>query len=60
MPENSQLPMAASSVFVMADGKAHKHEVEVGVADDTYVAITKGVDVGVQVITGPARVLPDR
>lgn len=48
---------AKSSIFVMADGKASKREVESGVADDTYVAITKGVDAGAQIVIGPSRVL---
>jgi HlyD family secretion protein len=48
---------AKSSVFVIADGKAHKREVEPGVADDTYVAVTKGLEPGVQIITGPSKVL---
>jgi HlyD family secretion protein len=48
---------AKSSIFVMVDGKASKKEVDVGVADDTYVAITRGVDVGAQIITGPSKVV---
>jgi HlyD family secretion protein len=49
--------VAKSSIFVIADGKAHKREVEPGVADDTYVAVTKGLEPGVQIITGPSKVL---
>jgi HlyD family secretion protein len=48
---------AKGSVFVVTDGKAQKLEVEEGVADDTYVAITKGVAVGATIITGPSKVL---
>lgn len=48
---------ATSSVFLMEDGKARKQDVEVGVADDTYVAITSGLKAGAQVIIGPSRVL---
>jgi HlyD family secretion protein len=48
---------AKSSIFVIADGKAHKVEVEPGVADDTYVAVTKGLEPGGQIITGPSKVL---
>jgi HlyD family secretion protein len=46
-----------SSIFVMVDGKAQKREVEPGVADDTYVAIAKGVEAGAQIIVGPSKVL---
>ncbi|MEO6079715.1 MAG: efflux RND transporter periplasmic adaptor subunit [Steroidobacteraceae bacterium] len=49
--------VAKSSIFVMVDGKARKHDVDAGVADDTYVAITKGVEAGAQIITGPSKVL---
>jgi HlyD family secretion protein len=48
---------AKASVFVVVDGKAQKREVEEGVADDTYVAITKGLEPGVQIVTGPSKVL---
>jgi HlyD family secretion protein len=48
---------AKSSVFVIVDGKAHKREVDPGVADDTYVAVTKGVEAGAQIVTGPSKVL---
>jgi HlyD family secretion protein len=48
---------AKSSIFVIVDGKAHKREVDPGVADDTYVAVTKGVEAGAQIVTGPSKVL---
>ena len=48
---------AEASVFAVVDGKARKRTVETGVADDTYVAIVKGVEVGARIVTGPARVL---
>jgi HlyD family secretion protein len=48
---------AKSSVFTVVDGKASKREVETGVADDTYVAVTKGLEKGASIITGPARTL---
>ncbi len=48
---------AKSGIFVMVNGKAVKHEVEAGIADDTYVAISKGVKTGEQIITGPSKVL---
>jgi HlyD family secretion protein len=48
---------AKSSIFVIVDGKAHKRDVEEGVADDTYVAIAKGVEAGARIITGPSKVL---
>ena len=46
-----------SSVFVVANGRATEHVVETDVADDAYITITRGVDAGATVVTGPARVL---
>ncbi len=48
---------AKSSIFVVVDGKAVKREVEEGVADDTYVAIEKGLEAGARIIIGPSKVL---
>ncbi len=48
---------AKASVFTVVNGKASKHAVETGVADDSYVAVTKGVELGATIVTGPARVL---
>jgi HlyD family secretion protein len=44
-------------VFVVRDGKAEIAEVETGIADDTYIEIRSGLQVGDQVITGPFRAL---
>ena len=41
----------------MNDGKVSKREVETGIADDTYIEITKGVEAGAQIVIGPAREL---
>jgi HlyD family secretion protein len=48
---------ATPSVFTVVDGKVLKKEVETGVADDTFIAVTKGLDKGTTIVTGPARVL---
>ena len=54
--EERDQPVKAS-VFVVEAGRAKAHDVETDVADDAYITITKGVDAGVTVVTGPARVL---
>ena len=46
-----------SIVFVMRDGQAVKREVELGISNDQLQEIISGVEVGDQVITGPARML---
>ena len=46
-----------SIVFVMRDGQALKREVELGISNDQLQEIISGVEVGDQVITGPARML---
>jgi HlyD family secretion protein len=46
-----------ATVYVARDGKAQKRDIETGAADDTYIAIVKGVGAGEQVVTGPAKVL---
>ena len=48
---------AKSSVFVVKDGKVAKRAVETDIADDSFIAITKGVAAGEQIVVGPARVL---
>ncbi|HEU4620160.1 MAG TPA: efflux RND transporter periplasmic adaptor subunit [Gammaproteobacteria bacterium] len=45
------------SVFVMRDGRAHKTDVEVGLSDDTYQEVTKGLEEGDVVVVGPDRIL---
>lgn len=46
-----------ASVFVVDNGRAVKRVIETGLADDTYIAVTKGVAEGADIVTGPARVL---
>lgn len=46
-----------ASVFVVEHGEALKRNVTVGVADDSYIAITKGLQAGDSVIVGPAKTL---
>jgi HlyD family secretion protein len=46
-----------ASVFVIDGDHARKHNVETGIADDNYIAITKGVDAGARIVVGPARTL---
>lgn len=41
-------------VFVLADGKAQKREVTLGISDDSWQQIESGIEEGAQVITGPA------
>jgi len=48
---------AKASVFVVKDGKVTKRAVETDIADDSFIAITKGVKDGEQIVVGPARVL---
>jgi HlyD family secretion protein len=48
---------AKASVFVVKDGKVAKRTVETDIADDSFIAITKGVKDGEQIVVGPARVL---
>src|SRR6478736_2646167 len=48
---------ARSSVFVVKDGKVARRTVETDIADDNFIAITKGVAAGEQIVVGPARVL---
>lgn len=48
---------AKASVFVVEDGTARKVEVEVDIADDTWIAVKKGVAPGVRIAAGPPRVL---
>lgn len=48
---------AKASVFIVRDGKTVQKSVETDIADDSYIAITKGVAVGDRIVTGPARTL---
>lgn len=44
-------------VWTVADGKAHKTPVEVGLSDDRWQEVRKGVVVDRQIVTGPAKTL---
>jgi HlyD family secretion protein len=46
-----------ASVFVVTDGRVAQRFVETGLADDAHIAVTKGLQEGVDIIVGPARVL---
>jgi HlyD family secretion protein len=48
---------ARASVFVAQSGKVQQRDVEMGVADDTYVEIVRGVKIGEEIVTGPAKTL---
>src|SRR5690606_8610913 len=48
---------AKASVFVIADGRASKRPIEVGIADDAWIAVDMGLAAGARIATGPARVL---
>ena len=48
---------ARASVFVVKDGRVTQRYVETGTADDTFIAVTKGLEEGSSIVTGPARVL---
>jgi len=55
---NNDLPKGNfDHVFVLADGKAVKRNVELGISNDRLQEITSGIKVGDKVITGPARAL---
>ena len=44
-------------VFVVQDGKSIMREVKTGIADNTYIVITEGVDVGESVVSGSYRAI---
>ncbi len=46
-------------VFLVVDGESERRAVETGVADETHVEITRGLDGGETVVTGPYRTLRD-
>ncbi len=46
-------------VYTFEDGKAKRHAVSTGLADETHVEVLSGLTVGQQVITGPYRALKD-
>jgi HlyD family secretion protein len=47
-------------VFLNKDGKAFMQEVKTGVQDNTYIEITKGLEEGQEVVTGPYRAISKR
>lgn len=47
------------AVYVVAGGAARRRTVETGIADETHVEVTSGLDGGETVVTGPYRVLRD-
>jgi HlyD family secretion protein len=46
-------------VYLVVDGRAERRRVETGIADETHVEITSGLDGGETVVTGPYRTLRD-
>ncbi|MCI0345489.1 MAG: hypothetical protein L0221_08600, partial [Chloroflexi bacterium] len=46
-------------VFLVIDGKAERRTVDTDIADETHVEITRGLDGGETVVTGPYRTLRD-
>jgi HlyD family secretion protein len=46
-------------VFLIVGGEAERRRVETGIADETHVEITRGLEGGETVITGPYRTLRD-
>jgi HlyD family secretion protein len=48
---------AKASVFVIEDGRARARQVEIGIADDMWIAVKSGIEAGAQIVVGPARVL---
>ena len=48
---------AEASVFVVENGRVSQKIVETDLADDAFIAITKGVAAGARIVTGPAREL---
>lgn len=64
--EDANIDVAATKdevkeyVFIHKDGKALMQEVKTGVQDNTYIEITKGIEEGQEVITGPYRAISKR
>lgn len=46
-----------ASVFVFEDGRAVERKVEVGLADDAWITVEKGLAAGTRIAIGPSRVL---
>jgi HlyD family secretion protein len=64
--EDANIDVAATKdevkeyVFLNKDGKAQMQEVKTGVQDNTNIEITKGMEEGQEVITGPYRAISKR
>lgn len=48
---------AKASLAIVKSGRATLRSIETGLADDAYLEVTKGVEAGEDVVTGPARTL---
>ena len=48
---------AKASLVVVKAGRAAMRSIETGLADDAYLEVTKGVEGGEDIVTGPARTL---
>lgn len=48
---------AVTSVWVVADGKVARRVIDVGVADDAYIEVLRGLGAGESVIVGPPKAL---
>jgi len=58
IPEDAVVPAeGASSVWVVAEGKANRRQVELGVRTPGFVEVTKGVNAGEQVVVGGLELL---
>jgi HlyD family secretion protein len=64
--EDANIDVAAAKdevkeyVFLVDNAKAKMQEVKTGVQDNTYIEITKGLEEGQEVITGPYRAISKR
>lgn len=54
---SAQAEKSLASVFIYNAGRAVKRAVSTGTADDSYIAVTSGLQEGEQVIIGPAKTL---
>jgi HlyD family secretion protein len=57
LEEDRAVSIKDNYVFKFDNGVARKVKVELGIADDTYQAITNGLAAGDRIITGPNRIL---
>ncbi len=56
-PGDAKSGTSIASVFVLEKDKAVRHEVQLGTADDNYIAVVKGLAAGDPVIVGPPKTL---